>query len=78
MSCDELHQFTSLAFTDAVLCANCERVSNSPNECLCCGSTATIALASLLGTLEGGSTARMIEPEWNLREIPKIMPRRAA
>jgi len=53
-------------------------ISNSPNECLCCGSTATIPLVSLLGTMRGGSTARILDPDRTPLGIPKMMRRRAA
>ncbi len=79
MSGDDLHGFTSLCLSEAVLCANCDMISNSLSKCLCCGSTATMPLASLLGALRGGSTARVVQKEWSEHaEIPKMMPRRAA
>jgi len=78
MSGDDLYGFTSLSLSEAVLCANCDMISNSPNECLCCGSTATIPLVSLLGTMRGGSTARILDPDRTPLGIPKMMRRRAA
>jgi hypothetical protein len=79
MSGDDLLQFTSLSLSDAVLCANCDMISNSTNECRCCGSTATISLVALLGTLSGGSTAKVVDREWVApREVPKIRPQRVA
>lgn len=77
MSGDLLNQFCSLSLSEAVLCANCDMISNSGTECLCCGSTATMPLAKLLGALAGGSTAKIIEHDFT-KAAPKVVPQRAA
>lgn len=41
--------FNSLLLSDAVLCADCEMISNSRNVCRCCGSSAVMSLSQVLG-----------------------------
>ncbi|HET8668988.1 MAG TPA: hypothetical protein VFM10_13470 [Terriglobales bacterium] len=45
----DLCSFNSLLLSEAVLCADCEMISNSRNVCRCCGSTAVLSLSQLLG-----------------------------
>jgi hypothetical protein len=54
--------FSTLSFVrleEAVLCADCETISNSADHCLACGSRAIILLNRILGTL-GGERAAVI------------------
>ena len=53
----------SLPLEEAVLCADCDVISDSNGEvCAACGSRSLLSLGRVLGSIEG-ERARIVEPE---------------
>lgn len=55
---------TSLALEDAVLCADCEVISDSNGEvCQACGSRSLLSLGRVLGGTIGSERARIVDED---------------
>jgi hypothetical protein len=65
---------TCVALQNAVLCADCECISESRNDvCEVCGGRALVNLARLLGSAMQGETASLIDmPESLRRELEPL------
>jgi hypothetical protein len=59
----------SVALESAVLCADCEVISNSGGEsCEICGSRSLLSLGRVLGGGLGGDRARLVDAPEGLRD----------
>ncbi len=59
----------SVALESAVLCADCEIISNSGGEtCEICGSRSLLSLGRVLGGGLGGDRARLVDTPERLRD----------
>jgi len=57
-------RLNSLPLLEAVLCADCEIISNSGGEaCQVCGSRSLLSLGRVLGGSVGSERATLVEPD---------------
>jgi hypothetical protein len=59
-----LPPLNAVALQNAVLCANCEVVSDSPHDtCMVCGSRSLVNICRILGGKMPKSRAKLLKPE---------------
>jgi hypothetical protein len=73
-----VRRLNAVALQNAVLCADCDVVSDSPNDrCLVCGSRSLLNIASMLGGSLPGERAILLPPvkaASKLREVLSFRP----
>ena len=78
---EELRPLNSISLQNAVLCAECDVVSDSPHDhCLVCGSRSLFNISRVLGGMLPSQRAKVIDPASQPFTPPKRMlkfPRRA-
>jgi hypothetical protein len=81
MRADELRPLNSISLQNAVLCTDCDVVSDSPHDyCLVCGSRSLFNISRLLGGMLPNQRATLIDSASRPLTPPKRMlkfPRRA-
>jgi hypothetical protein len=81
MRAEEFRPLNSISLQNAVLCAECDVVSDSPHDhCLVCGSRSLFNISRLLGGMLPNQRAKLINPATRPFTPPKRMlkfPRRA-
>jgi hypothetical protein len=73
-----VRRLNAVALQNAVLCADCDVVSDSPNDrCLVCGSRSLLNIAAMLGGSLPGERAILlppVKPDSKLREVLSFPP----
>jgi hypothetical protein len=71
---EELRPLNSISLQNAVLCAECDFVSDSPHDyCLVCGSRSLFNISRLLGGMLPNQRAKLINPATRSSTPPKRM-----
>jgi hypothetical protein len=66
----------AISLQSAVLCADCEVISDSPNDtCRVCGSHSLLSLSYILGGALPAQRAQLVEPRESLYTLEFRMPR---
>jgi hypothetical protein len=74
MRAEELRPLNSISLQNAVLCAECDVVSDSPHDhCLVCGSRSLFNMSRLLGGMLPSQRATLIDPATRPLTPPKRM-----
>jgi hypothetical protein len=67
---------SAISLQSAVLCADCEVISDSPNDtCRVCGSRSLLSLSYILGGALPAQRAQLVEPRESLYTLEFRMPR---
>src|ERR1022692_1534937 len=70
---ERVRPLNSISLQNAVLCAECDVLSDSPNDhCLVCGSRSLFNISRLLGGMLPRECATLIDTA----AVPSILPRR--
>ncbi len=73
---DEDRPLNSISLQNAVLCADCDVVSDSPHDhCLVCGSRSLFNISRLLGGMLPSQRAKLVDPESRPFSMPKLVLR---
>jgi hypothetical protein len=76
MRTQEFRPLNSICLQNAVLCAECDVVSDSPSDhCLVCGSRSLFNISRLLGGMLPNQRAKLIDPVGRSFTQPKRMLR---
>jgi hypothetical protein len=71
---DKGRPLNSISLQNAVLCADCDVVSDSPHDhCLVCGSRSLFNISRLLGGMLPSQRARLVDPASRLFGLPKLI-----
>jgi hypothetical protein len=74
----QVRRLNAVALQNAVLCADCDVVSDSPNDrCLVCGSRSLLNISSMLGGSLPSERALLlppVKPDSRLRELVLSFP----
>jgi hypothetical protein len=71
---DEDRPLNSISLQNAVLCADCDVVSDSPHDhCLVCGSRSLFNISRLLGGMLPSQRAGLVDPASRLFGLPKLI-----
>jgi len=66
--------FNAVALQSAVLCAECDCVSDSPHDkCLVCGSRSLFNISRVLGGSLSGNRAALIEATAKEKSVPQFV-----
>src|SRR5580693_10811168 len=66
----------AVALQNAVLCAECDVVSDSPHDhCLVCGSRSLFNISRLLGGMLPSQRAKLVDPASRPFSLPKVVLR---
>jgi hypothetical protein len=66
----------SISLQNAVLCADCDVVSDSPHDyCLVCGSRSLFNISRLLGGMLPSQRAKLVDPASRPFSFPKLVLR---
>src|SRR5271163_5078188 len=77
---ERIRQLNAISLRNAVLCADCDTVSDSPHdECLVCGSRSLFNISRALGGMLSGKRATLIDTASRPVASPSVLrfPRRA-
>jgi hypothetical protein len=76
---ERVRQLNAISLSNAVLCADCDNVSDSPHdECLVCGSRSLFNISRALGGMLPGKRATLIDTASRPTSRPVLrFPRRA-
>jgi hypothetical protein len=73
---DKDRLLNSISLQNAVLCADCDVVSDSPHDhCLVCGSRSLFNISRLLGGMLPSQRARLVDPASRTLSLPKLVLR---
>jgi hypothetical protein len=76
MDASEKQDVNAVCLQNAVLCADCEVISDSPHEaCRICGSRSLLSLSYILGGALPAQRAQVVEPRESLYTLEFRMPR---
>jgi hypothetical protein len=71
---EELRPLNSISLQNAVLCAECDVVSDSPHDhCLVCGSRSLFNISRILGGMLPSQRTKLINPDTRPFTPPKRM-----
>jgi hypothetical protein len=74
MGAEQLRPLNSISLQNAVLCAECDVVSDSPHDhCLVCGSRSLFNISRLLGGMLPSQRTKLIDPDSRPLTPPKRM-----
>ena len=66
----------AISLKNAVLCADCDVVSDSPHDhCLVCGSRSLFNISRLLGGMLPSQRAKLVDPASRPFSLPKVVLR---
>jgi hypothetical protein len=73
---DKDRPLNSISLQNAVLCADCDVVSDSPHDCcLVCGSRSLFNISRLLGGMLPSQRAKLVDPASRPFSLPKLVLR---
>ena len=73
---DRVRPLNSISLQNAVLCADCDVVSDSPHDhCLVCGSRSLFNISRLLGGMLPSQRAKLVDPASRPFSLPKLVLR---
>jgi hypothetical protein len=73
---DKDRRLNSISQQNAVLCADCDVVSDSPHDqCLVCGSRSLFNVSRLLGGMLPSQRAKLVDPASQHFSLPKLVLR---
>jgi hypothetical protein len=73
---DKDRPLNSISLQNAVLCADCDSVSDSPHDhCLVCGSRSLFNISRLLGGMLPSQRAKLVDPASRPFSLPKVVLR---
>ena len=69
-----IRPFNAVALQNAVLCADCDCVSDSPHDkCLVCGSRSLFNISRVLGGSLSGNRATLAEAKTSEQRLPRFV-----
>ena len=69
-----IRPFNAVALQNAVLCADCDCVSDSPHDkCLVCGSRSLFNISRVLGGSLSGDRATFVEARTSEKSLPQFV-----